>query len=357
MKKTLCSLAVLGALMVGCNDSGLTDEMVKNYEANLNKDLDEARKTLKDEIDGVNVKLPDFKCKKESLNIVCQTSDIVVSMQEQEILSIKDITLKTSQVYTGDKKGEISISEAYANIAKKSISDELVINGFKLSDASKGLIALAAMQSKELAFLPALADGEYNISLVDKYSPKNELLSGEIIFSIDNITKGIKLSTSLKHDVDYKLLTDIVDRYKLATFDVKSQSVKQSDKKDSLGYEEAEKVKDAILKSIIVEKLNINASLKDIQAFSSSLDYVKSEIKDDIRRGEDAEPSRKLLEVIDKFEKSNPHSLSFELARKVGVSLFDFNELSSTSEETDKKLREGVTLKINDIDFTEFLIK
>lgn len=360
MKKILCSLVAFVALMIGCGgNNGITDNMVKNYELSLNEGLDEVKENLADEFYSISLNFPDFKCKKEEQKIVCQAFDIAVLIDEQEILSIKNIIFKTNQIYTGDKKGEISISEAYENIAKKGISDELIINGFKLSDTSKGLIALAFMQSKELAFLSTLADGEYDIVLANKYNLKDEILSGDTTFSINNASKGIKIDAILKNDIDYKLLANTIDKYKLATFDVNFQSIKQLNEFfDSMGYGEGAQISSDILKSFILEKLNVDVSLQDLYDFYAGIDYVKSGLKYDMQHGKYVEPSKKLLEVIDRFEKSNPHLFSIVLSRAQGISIFDIDRASSwgASSEDKAKLQEGVSLKINDIDFTKFLI-
>lgn len=346
MKKVLF-LVILGIVFVGCGEKNLTNNMVLNYEKNLNLGKNESLKNFS------ILNIPDFKCKKssEKNTILCESKNISISKDNiKDMVKADNIIIKTNRIYLGDKNGEINLTQAYDDFTKRNFNSEIIIKGFKMDNIMAELFALTRLDPKISFIAPYLKD-QYDIILSDTYDLS---LGHKATITINNIEKDFILSIDFYYSLDYKDVMNVIDGKKIAIFDINSQylKIKDDNLRSFFDIFSNKIIENAILSNVSI-KMATNEIDKDLKNY---LDKLKEHTKKDMINENNETKKQmdyKILQVIRKFEEEKPHTLTIDMEFKGDNTMAYIHKMFLLKSDKDFK-NNNIFFKLNGIEYNEF---
>lgn len=322
MKKFLVVFSLVGLFFMGCKDS-ITDEQVKNYENSLNQSMKESL-ALFDLIlayNGGKVAINDFKCDNKSDYIECVSKTPTITMNEQALLTISDIRVKTNQIYTGKEKNDISFIEAFKGMPSDVKYTKVSFENIVVGDIAKGLFGMLALSNPDFSKFNFLVNDNYGLELTQEFDKVNDLNLSFNIFS-----KNMKLNS----DFHFALGEDFFNILDKA-------GVKFNVEKQSTNNQALMQNNNLILDKVLLkDRIKLTFSMEDTEAAKQALSFIEADKNDELFK-------KLSSSILDK----KPHKVEVELKLKEKINPNNINE---------KDFFKLTTMTINGIEITEDLI-
>lgn len=332
MKKTLLALSAAALIFTGCSNNKISDENTKLFETSLNnkiKDASEQLDLLSLILTGgvkIDIDSKGYKCENKQSYITCSNPLITISLKDLNndftLLEIKNISLKTNDIYVGNKKGFLNMKEVFEGMPKE-IFNETNIDSIQFGEYFKSVLENNGKQE-----LASILNDDFSIS--SKTNIKNILNNGTIQIDFDIKGKNNKNEFNLESEVNTtKEIMNIFDKmnigYNTSTGDV-------------IGLENAQNVNiQDLAEAVIIKKINSKLII------NNDLSNFKQNVDDDLALA--PEPVQKIL---NEFFNNKPHKIVQTLSVKNNFNLLKAID-NSDNEQVQKDL-ENVDFKINGVD-------
>lgn len=352
MKKYI--LFVLNVLIFyGCEGNEIPQDLVKKYETAVNAELRKQVNLVNNEYNDVMLKIPDFKCGVDGSFVKCISNDATFSAGGSELFRVKNIELRSNEIYRGENKGLISIKEYYDELFKNNekLEISLYIEGFKLSD--KAIEIISEIVSKDATNLPNGID-ELVLELIgDEYNLRGVVYTtfsdGEFRFDASqklySTTKpnslGFGGSATLKEAVFDALEKDTGVKFDTQTLSINKDFKDKLDSQFDLYFQKFSAFGKEF-GSINDTKLDVSLDTKNV--FKPYVDMIKgylSVLRDQDKDEKDAPLTTDVLSLLDDITKTPIYKFNVEV------------KFQNTLDYKKKDLESIQKITINGRDFTD----
>ncbi|WP_170999725.1 JlpA family lipoprotein adhesin [Campylobacter aviculae] len=329
-----------------CNDNSLDKNIAKKYKNNLNSQIQDTLKDMQEEFE-IKIEFHDFQCQSNDNFVKCTSPNLeIFSKNNKKLLKIKSIELSSNEVYTGDKKGLISIKDLQEFLFSKNkqLQSKITFKDLKLSNEMIDEIKKIPLNKnpKINNYLYELAANPYTISFENLNSEKDNSHYNDILnISIQN---NNKLDFNLNLNIAYKSkLLDILDSIGLK-YNTDSLSTEEiSDNNTDLNFAFSQ-----IQENIIIQNIKLASSLDTKGVFENYIEVAKSMLnlsKEQSQKEDQVLIFDKTLKTFEKITQNPIYKLDIEM-------FFKNISLDAYSQEKEKAIEK---LTINGEDFTEII--
>lgn len=348
--KKLLALSAVAIAFIGCGGNKISDEATKNFENGLNKELKESFAAVNALVylatgTPVSLKTDGYKCENKSSYISCKNASIDINIDnpngggvELDILHVKNISLETNAIYTGNKKGEISIKEALESMPKE-VYTKSKIESITVGHVVNSMLAYQSLVNANLSELTKIAGDEYEIS--SNITGKNITKNGNMQINTRIFGKNNKNEFNVVFDFDVLAkMFDMFEKYGMKYDTENPNSTSSSNKLAGLKAED-------YVGTLLLNKLNTNLVIYN------DLTSIKNIIDKDLSKA-----PKPLVDLINTIFENKPHKIAqvFEIKNKFDIlqAIADKDSGKYSDEQLEKDIK-NINFKINNVDMIQLI--